>query len=80
MPKLTANLGFLFTELAFAERFEAAAGAGLAAVEAGKPYEPGAETIAGLLQANGLSMALIDSPAGPASAGGRGPNSRYLAS
>ncbi len=72
MPKFTANLGFLFTELPFAERFEAAARAGFAAVEAGKPYELGAEAIAGLLQTNGLSMALINSPAGPASTGGRG--------
>ena len=72
MPKFTANLGFLYRELPFAERFEAAACAGFAAVEAGQRYELGAETIAGLLRANGLSMALINSPAGTASVGGRG--------
>lgn len=72
MPKFTANLGFLFTELPFAGRFEAATRAGFTAVEAGKPYELGADTVASHLRANGLSMALINAPAGADSAGGRG--------
>ncbi len=72
MPRFTANLGFLYTELPFAERFEAAARSGFTAVEAGKPYELDVESIIGLLQANDLSMVLINSPVGPASAGGRG--------
>ena len=72
MPKFTANLGFLFKELSFAQRFEAAARSGFTAVEAGNPYELGADTVADLLQTNDLSMELINSPAGPASAGGRG--------
>ena len=29
MPRLAANLGFLFQEVGFLERFEAAAGAGM---------------------------------------------------
>ena len=33
MPRFAANLNFLFTELAFLDRFEAAAKAGFKAVE-----------------------------------------------
>ena len=37
MPKFSANLGFLFTELPFLDRFAAAARAGFRAVEYMRP-------------------------------------------
>ena len=40
MPRFAANLNFLFTELPFLERFEAAAKAGFKAVELGNPMRP----------------------------------------
>ena len=44
MPRFSANLGFLFPELSFLERFDAAASAGFTAVEYASPYEyPAAE-------------------------------------
>ena len=44
MPKFAANLHYLFTEVPFLDRFEAAAEAGFKAVEFQVPYEyPGAE-------------------------------------
>ena len=39
MPRFAANLNFLFTEVPFLDRFEAAAKAGFKAVEIGNPYE-----------------------------------------
>ena len=39
MPKLAANLSWLFTEVPFLDRFEAAAAAGFRAVEFLLPYE-----------------------------------------
>jgi hydroxypyruvate isomerase len=44
MPKFAANLHYLFTEVAFLDRFAHAAGAGFKAVEFQVPYEhPGAD-------------------------------------
>ncbi len=37
MPRFAANLNFLFTELSFLDRFEAAAKAGFKAVEFDRP-------------------------------------------
>ena len=39
MPRLAANLAFLFTERPLLERFGAAAAAGFSAVELQYPYE-----------------------------------------
>jgi hydroxypyruvate isomerase len=39
MPKLCANLGFLFCEMPFLNRFAAAARAGFKGVEYASPYE-----------------------------------------
>ncbi len=39
MPRFAANLNFLFTELPFLDRFEAAAKAGFTAVESTNLYE-----------------------------------------
>jgi hydroxypyruvate isomerase len=72
MPRFAANLNFLFTELPYLERFEAAAKAGFKAVEMGNPYEASANEIGARLKANGLSVALINISAGNAAAGERG--------
>ena len=39
MPRLAANLGFLFAEVPFLDRFDAAAQAGFTGVEFASPYE-----------------------------------------
>jgi hydroxypyruvate isomerase len=70
MPKLCANLKWLFTELPFLERFDAAARAGFAAVEYASPYEYPAADIRSRLGACGLRQALFNSPAGDRAEGG----------
>lgn len=72
MPCLCANIGFLFPEVPFLDRFEAAARAGFTAVEFASPYEYPAAELRARLQANGLSLVLINSPAGNRAAGERG--------
>jgi hydroxypyruvate isomerase len=67
-----ANLDFLFTELAFADRFAAAAEAGFGAVEFAIPYRLTPEALADRLRANGLELALFNAPAGDWDAGERG--------
>ena len=59
MPRFCANLNFLFTELPFLDRFEAAAKAGFKAVEAGNPYEASAAEIASRLKANDLDAGSV---------------------
>ena len=72
MPKFSANLGFLFTELPFLDRFAAAARAGFKAVEYASPYERRAGDIARRLADNGLTQALFNLPVGDWEAGERG--------
>ena len=72
MPRFAANLNFLFTELAFLDRFEAAAKAGFKAVESTDLYAASAPEIAGRLNANNLTLALFNAPTGDASKGERG--------
>jgi hydroxypyruvate isomerase len=72
MPRFAANLSFLFTELPFLDRFEAAAKAGFRAVESTNVYEAPPGEIAARLGANGLTLALLNTPAGNAEAGERG--------
>src|SRR5262249_49668035 len=71
-PKFAANLNFLFTELPFLDRFEAAAAAGFRAVEATDPYEAPPEEFAQALTANGLSLVLFNIAPGNRAAGERG--------
>ncbi len=63
MPRFAANLSFLFTELPFLDRFEAAAKAGFKAVESTNVYEAAAADVAARLKANGLTLALFNTPA-----------------
>jgi 2-dehydrotetronate isomerase len=72
MPRFAANLNFLFTEVPFLDRFDAAANAGFKAVEIGNPYEASAGEIAARLRANGLALVLFNTSAGDAAAGERG--------
>jgi hydroxypyruvate isomerase len=62
--RLAANLKWLFTELPFEQRFDAAAQAGFRAVEFASPYEVPAETVRRLLDDAGLQQILINTPAG----------------
>jgi len=64
MPRLCANLKWLFTELPFLDRFDAAARAGFEAVEYASPYECPASEIRARLRACGLQQALFNTPAG----------------
>mgnify|MGYP001791260603 CR=1 FL=1 len=54
MPRFAANLSYLWTELPYLDRFDAAAEAGFEAVEVLQPYDvPAPETLAALRR-NGL--------------------------
>ncbi len=62
MPKFCANLTWLFTELPFIERIEAAAEAGFDAVEVLFPYDTNAQDIVSELAKQEIPMALINCP------------------
>ena len=72
MPRFCANLGFLFGEVPFLDRFEAAARAGFTGVEYASPYDYPAAELRSRLNANGFTQVLINSPAGNRAAGERG--------
>ena len=72
MPRFAANIDWMFRELPFLERFEAAAGAGFEGVEFLFPYDHPAEVIADLLDRHGLTNVLFNFPAGDWPAGERG--------
>ena len=64
MPRFAANLSMLYPELAFLDRFEAAARDGFEAVEFLFPYAWPAADIADRLRAHGLQQVLINTPPG----------------
>ena len=64
MPRFAANLSWLYAELPFPQRFEAAARDGFKAVEILSPYGWPAAELKALLAANGLELALINAPPG----------------
>jgi hydroxypyruvate isomerase len=73
MPRLCVNLKWLFTELPFLDRFDAAARAGFTAVEYASPYEHPAAEIRSRLRACGQQQVLFNTPPGdPARGGGSG--------
>jgi hydroxypyruvate isomerase len=72
MPRFAANLSFLFPEMPFLARFEAAARVGFRGVECLFPYEFPAEVLAERLHASGLEQVLFNLPAGDWDAGERG--------
>ncbi len=72
MPKFSANLTMLFTEVDFMDRFERAARAGFKAVEYMFPYAYDADRLADVLKQHGLKQVLFNLPAGKWEAGERG--------
>lgn len=72
MPKFAANLTFLFTELPFLERFEAAADAGFEGVEVLFPYDDATTEIVKRLNRAKLPMVLMNTPPPNWTGGGRG--------
>ena len=56
MPRLAANLAYLFTERPFMERFAAAAAAGFTAVELQFPYDHAPSAVKAELEQHGLTM------------------------
>lgn len=72
MPQFDANISWLFTELPFLDRFEAAARSGFRAVEIQNPYEHPKDAIVARLDRHTLQVALHNMPAGDWAAGERG--------
>lgn len=72
MLKYSANLSFLYTDLPFLQRFEAAARDGFVAVEYVGPYDEMVGDVAAALESNGLVQALFNLPAGDWAGGERG--------
>jgi hydroxypyruvate isomerase len=72
MPRLAANLSFLWTELPFLDRFAAAREAGFTAVEYMFPYAYPAPELRSRLDAAGVEQVLFNLPAGDWAAGDRG--------
>lgn len=72
MPKFSAHLTQLFTDVPFRERFARAARAGFAACEFRSPFEYAARDVAGWLAASGLVNVLFNMPAGNWTTGERG--------
>lgn len=72
MPRLAANLNYLFNEVELLDRFEAAAKAGFRGVEYQFPYDFDKQVLAEALRAQGLEMVLMNLPAGDPRAGDAG--------
>ncbi|MDI5964511.1 TIM barrel protein [Streptomyces sp. SL13] len=64
--RFCANLGWLFGEVPFEQRFDAAAAAGFTGVEYGSPYEYAPADLRRWLKDAGLRQVLVNSPVGPA--------------
>jgi hydroxypyruvate isomerase len=72
MPRFAANLSMLYQELAFLDRFAAAANDGFDAVEYLFPYAFDSRDLAMRLADNGLVQVLFNAPPGDWDAGERG--------
>ena len=72
MPKFAANLTLMFNEVAFPQRFAAAACAGFTAVEFLFPYDYTPQSVAGWLAENDLENVLFNLPPGDWALGERG--------
>jgi hydroxypyruvate isomerase len=72
MPKLAANLSFMFTEVDFLDRFAAAAKAGFKGVEYLFPYDYDKNVLKQKLADNKLTQVLHNLPAGNWAGGERG--------
>jgi hydroxypyruvate isomerase len=69
MPRLAANLDYLFTEVDLLDRFEAASKAGFRGVEYHFPYAHDKQTLASRLREHDLEMVLMNLPPGDRQAG-----------
>ncbi len=72
MPKFAANLSMMFQDLAFLDRFSAAASAGFKGVEFLFPYDHPAEEVAKAVRDAGVEVALFNLPPGDWTKGERG--------
>ena len=72
MPRFAANLSFMFMDLPFLDRFDAAAKAGFKGVEFMFPYDFAAADIQQRLADNGLELVLFNGPPGNTQANERG--------
>ncbi len=72
MPRFAANLTMMYNEVAFLDRFAAAAKDGFRAVEFLFPYDFPASELKARLEANGLVQALFNAPPGEWAGGERG--------
>jgi hydroxypyruvate isomerase len=72
MPRLSANLEFLFTEVPFPERFERAATAGFRAVEIHFSWRADVPAVADALARTGLRLDALNVHAGDFAGGDRG--------
>src|SRR5216110_921828 len=72
MPKLAANLSWIYQEVPLLQRFGAAAAHGFKAVEMLFPYEAPAADIAAELKKHKLTQALFNLPPGDWTKGERG--------
>jgi hydroxypyruvate isomerase len=72
MPKFSANLTFLYTDLPLLDRFAAAAKSGFKGVEYMSPYEEAKGDLVARLRDNGLAQVLHNLPVGDWGAGERG--------
>jgi hydroxypyruvate isomerase len=66
MPRLAANLGYLFADRPLLERFGAAAASGFTAVELQFPYEQPASAVRREIERYRLTILGINTPLGPA--------------
>ena len=64
MPRIAANVAYLFTERPLIERFAAAAAAGFKAVELQFPYDHAPSAIKAELAKHGLTQLGVNTPAG----------------
>lgn len=69
MPRFAANIGFLFTEHDFLDRFAAAKSSGFDAVEFAVPYLHEPRLLAAKLAESGLACVLLNLPMGDKSKG-----------
>lgn len=72
MPRFAANLSYLFLDLPFLERFQAAADCGFNAVEFHFPYAESAQAVAQAARQAGVEVVLFNVPAGDWANGERG--------
>jgi len=66
--RFAANLSFLYPELAFADRFAAAAADGFSGIECLLPYELPADEFGRRVREHGLRAVLVNAPPGPGGA------------